>query len=170
MIGTPASADSGSPPRVWGKLNRLAQDIGAQRFTPTRVGKTRRRVASTRPGAVHPHACGENLLGVCCGGFFVGSPPRVWGKRPRPPSWQCPFRFTPTRVGKTRRSRLLLPVAPVHPHACGENTHFVTQWQESIGSPPRVWGKRCNSGRHVRRARFTPTRVGKTGWAALLCL
>ncbi len=154
----------GSPPRVWGKLaagsplrqsatvhphacgeNDLGRRAGrdSDRFTPTRVGKTRPAARSTgimtvhphacgenstpwwssRPArAVHPHACGENAPDIDVAVAQGGSPPRVWGK----------------------------PRAAV----AGSTT--------SLGSPPRVWGKRRKLDSSGPGARFTPTRVGKT--------
>ncbi len=110
--------------------------------------------------AVHPHACGENANLRCPPSLpLTGSPPRVWGKRRRPRYSAAP-RFTPTRVGKTRRgfmrreqagspprvwgkrASISSPHGPsVHPHACGENLGFERRNRRSSGSPPRVWGK-----------------------------
>ena len=158
------SFSDGSPPRVWGKLNRDA---------------TLKLIQS-----VHPHACGENSLPdgfIFSSGRFtptrVGktlqankvalkescSPPRVWGKLSGLPGRAALCRFTPTRVGKTSvrwfafvESRRFTPTrvgktcdlpyrkasSTVHPHACGENA-----------VAPVV---------HDAHGRFTPTRVGKT--------
>ena len=62
MTNIPSRSDdnTGSPPRVWGKL-------------PSR--------SSTACGrSVHPHVCGENgwIIVILITGF--GSPPHVWGK------------------------------------------------------------------------------------------
>ncbi len=72
----------------------------------------------------------------------VGSPPRVWGKRPGPVSE--------------------LPSQLVHPHACGENACLTIFFSPDFGSPPRVWGKPKAVLAPERGLRFTPTRVGKT--------
>ncbi len=91
----------GSPPRVWGRL-RLGQREGTElRFTPTRVGKTSRSSRSSLAIAVHPHACGEDLLKMSALLAFFGSPPRVWGRRFPVDHLAQHHRFTPTRVGKT---------------------------------------------------------------------
>ena len=53
----------------------------------------------------------------------------------------------------------------VHPHTRGEDA-YVTKVQEGGGgSPPHAWGRRMLVDALDDRARFTPTRVGKT-WAA----
>ena len=53
----------------------------AHRSTPTRVGRTARYADRISPATVHPHACGENSLGIDLD--------------------QHPIRSTPTRVGRT---------------------------------------------------------------------
>ena len=74
-------ANSGPPPRVWGKRIEfaLAQECGR----------------STA------HACGENAGPGLYADAKVGPPPRVWGKLTTPAGWGNSHRSTPTRVGKT---------------------------------------------------------------------
>jgi len=92
--------------------------------------------------AVHPHACGEDLL--------VG-----WNSI-------VVLRFTPTRVGKTFVDVEEYWDDTVHPHACGEDGAQVAISTEAFGSPPRVWGRRWSCPTFIWGGRFTPTRVGKT--------
>ena len=115
----------------------------------------------------------------------LGSPPRVWGKRPRGQNtpWRR-LRFTPTRVGKTSR----LPVAAYSPRGSpprvwgklhrsaavgalgigspprvwGKRYFTSTSGGWQYGSPPRVWGKLSDDAAKIWKRRFTPTRVGKT--------
>jgi len=115
-------ADSpGSPPRVWGKPKQWHQQCERLRFTPTRVGKTSGKGSRQIKITVHPHACGENRRGRAHTGRLNGSPPRVWGKQKTQKLEGRGIRFTPTRVGKTRRPARILLNRQVHPHACGEN-------------------------------------------------
>ena len=153
----------GSPPRGWGKLDDMAGEERAERFTPTRVGKT-------QPGS-------SNYVNP------LGSPPRGWGKLGCQRRRKRGDRFTPTRVGKTHSSAAFVQNFTVHPHAGGENGHSDGSAPFQSGSPPRGWGKRpirdSAPWRHsvhphaggenplpppLRRhpLRFTPTRVGKT--------
>ena len=152
----------GSPPRVWGKPDLGRGLFCADRFTPTRVGKTFLSYFFPVFLLVHPHACGENGVARFRFAFGSGSPPRVWGKRRlqycKPTQMRftptrvgktlalddnlAAFRFTPTRVGKTGRPDASSLSCPVHPHACGENA---TTCAPSMPT-----------------TRFTPTRVGKT--------
>ncbi len=52
----------GSPPRGWGKCQRVEILTFCIRFTPTRVGKIGFGVSAGRYETVHPHAGGENTL------------------------------------------------------------------------------------------------------------
>ncbi len=94
--------------------------------------------------------------------LLTGSPPRVWGKRLLSLQNLTQARFTPTRVGKTLPGAREFAGETVHPHACGENRLPDVVPGVVVGSPPRVWGKRRCPNRFAGRARFTPTRVGKT--------
>ena len=156
------AATGGSPPRVWGKRAIARTHPGRSRFTPTRVGKTRRGWATIPATTVHPHACGENPAPLVARQALLGSPPRVWGKPRCVPSQPSAWRFTPTRVGKTSWVQTRMMASSVHPHACGENVKPCQHQMHRVGSPPRVWGKPPPGPPVPTRLRFTPTRVGKT--------
>ena len=132
------------------------------RFTPTLVGKTVEQPVPSDPKEVHPHACGENIAERGLKLDFVGSPPRLWGKRRIPPKFIESPRFTPTLVGKTIHRLSVHNRKRVHPHACGENKTPIMQQVFRAGSPPRLWGKRCSRRYTNLYDRFTPTLVGKT--------
>ena len=134
--------ESGSPPRVWG---RLATDLVV-------FGRAR----------VHPHACGDDYDRQVFIVARLGSPPRVWGRRIRRVPLLGWSRFTPTRVGTTLRQPESHQQSPVHPHACGDDAIRRSVAAASGGSPPRVWGRRGRRGGEGVRGRFTPTRVGTT--------
>ncbi len=91
----------GPPPRVWGKHVCVSHGDRCPRSTPTRVGKTIRRVSGGWCVSVHPHACGENGAPYARVPSSLGPPPRVWGKRWSDRDAGDIFRSTPTRVGKT---------------------------------------------------------------------
>ena len=92
---------SGSPPRVWGRHSADWWRRDGGRFTPTRVGKTSSSRSRAPRTAVHPHACGEDIVAHKSNPRGVGSPPRVWGRRVIGSGIPTSLRFTPTRVGKT---------------------------------------------------------------------
>ncbi len=153
----------GSPPRVWGRHAGRRRQHPLPRFTPTRVGKTVGRRGKGGTNTVHPHACGEDHQHVPRQRLWIGSPPRVWGRRQ---NFIVPIltkRFTPTRVGKTVYGCPALRARSVHPHACGEDACGANGGWLDFGSPPRVWGRRRRDISRVLTQRFTPTRVGKTG-------
>ena len=156
-------ADSGSPPRAWGRPRRSRGQQRRGRFTPTRVGTTS---ASSR------------AMSRC-----VGSPPRAWGRRARASRCPSPRRFTPTRVGTTARWGWSDKRSSVHPHARGDDCFVENLRLTRAGSPPRAWGRRPGQARTsvdcpvhphargddvtpkpspTRSHRFTPTRVGTT--------
>jgi len=48
---------------------------------------------------VHPHACGDGVIGTCSSRDQFGSSPRVWGRSPSGEDPSLGPRFIPTRVG-----------------------------------------------------------------------
>ncbi len=157
------------------------------RFTPTRVGKTD-VVVITRleEERFTPTRVGKTLSFALVSRFQSGSPPRVWGKRPGGLAVGVVVnRFTPTRVGKTTSlSHDQQAAFGSPPRVWGKRQFRPHQRTVLRGSPPRVWGKRptassktadtpvhphaCGENEAGARgdaagARFTPTRVGKTG-------
>src|SRR5579875_588377 len=95
--------DGGSPPRVWGPQIRRHRMRPRHRFTPTRVGTTGVGQHQALLITVHPHACGDHDVTVTSTNRAAGSPPRVWGPRGCLCKRGHGCRFTPTRVGTTRR-------------------------------------------------------------------
>ncbi len=154
-------AQSGSSPRVWGKVRHRAKPRRHRRFIPTRVGKGCTPLDPEPLTPVHPHACGERRASAMKWASSCGSSPRVWGKERRRSCRTSLPRFIPTRVGKGRGSRAPSSVCPVHPHACGERSLNADVRFSCCGSSPRVWGKETRSRSARGPPRFIPTRVGK---------
>ena len=69
----------GSPPHVWGNPVTALIGIRHNRFTPTRVGKSRHTQRRTYCNSVHPHTCGEISCSLVKTLALSGSPPHVWG-------------------------------------------------------------------------------------------
>ncbi len=158
----PFGTMSGPSPRVWGKPQWRARGGRRERSIPTRVGKTRCYGATAALDPVHPHACGENAVGILRPLHQHGPSPRVWGKRRDRALQRAGQRSIPTRVGKTfSRSRCCV-TNPVHPHACGENCAFSPPLHAGAGPSPRVWGKLQQIAPLRPYGRSIPTRVGKT--------
>ena len=158
----PLLAVFGSPPRAWGQPQRVPNCPVGFRFTPTRVGTTRKGTRPRRPATVHPHARGDNQRSPETIGTGGGSPPRAWGQRLIPTVTHVPLRFTPTRVGTTPMPTMRLRSPSVHPHARGDNKAQAANSDERYGSPPRAWGQQLRFRRARAGSRFTPTRVGTT--------
>ncbi len=159
---TEEEARSGSSPRMWGTLELGMFVEKKQRFIPTHVGNTAARPGAICPCPVHPHACGEHLFRRSIISYPGGSSPRMWGTHASTGALLRLTRFIPTHVGNTSARPLARPLAPVHPHACGEHSANQLSSESNAGSSPRMWGTRCNNYRCIVRSRFIPTHVGNT--------
>ena len=175
-------ANVGSPPHAWGLQKGSQNGTKPTRFTPTRVGITFHSQVREPPQLVHPHTRGDYRPAAGLGDSKSGSPPHAWGLLTWVPIEAVSPRFTPTRVGITRRSAYLSGRAPVHPHTRGDyakrrrvspDSHGSpphawglrkrsTAASSSAGSPPHAWGLRAYAIVSRGRTRFTPTRVGIT--------
>ena len=94
---------NGSSPRMWGTLGEHANLRWVWRFIPTHVGNTKLQYPVSSNITVHPHACGEHLLGECLAGSSHGSSPRMWGTLIYRDILTLAPRFIPTHVGNTGR-------------------------------------------------------------------
>ena len=96
-----AASTVGSPPRVWGKEENLAEDTLPTGITPAYAGKSPSRRQRMPHSRDHPRVCGEKCPP---GKFFfmtVGSPPRMRGKEdPSGAVARCPG-ITPACAGKS---------------------------------------------------------------------
>ncbi len=155
-------APPGSPPRAWGRrrVDRRGQE--RRRFTPTCVGTTRASACASAPWPVHPHVRGDDGNQMQPAITLTGSPPRAWGRQPRPPADRRGTRFTPTCVGTTHTTASSCPGKSVHPHVRGDDAGSATSSTKFAGSPPRAWGRHDQIRYMVNRFRFTPTCVGTT--------
>ena len=100
MMSHKTQRQLGSPPHVWGKLERPVVPVRACRITPTCVGKAYAPFLWLDPEEDHPHMCGESLVISGRNSVNLGSPPHVWGKRESTLTSLSCSRITPTCVGK----------------------------------------------------------------------
>jgi len=157
----------GSPPRAWGRLERLRQDREPDRFTPTCVGTASCSTRAAPRCSVHPHVRGDGARTLDWRDITAGSPPRAWGRRAAGRLRHRVPRFTPTRVGTAARSAGRQAAPTVHPHVRGDGGGVGVRHGLLAGSPPRAWGRRRANGSSPVRRRFTPTCVGTAGtWAS----
>ena len=131
-------------------------------ITPADAGKTP-CVAWTRQCLQdHPRGCGENIVRASPALRDAGSPPRMRGKRHEQSAWRAFFRITPADAGKTCRPKTRQSARRDHPRGCGENQAQMPQGKSSLGSPPRMRGKRHQKIRYHYRSGITPADAGKT--------
>ena len=159
---TTLAVNCGSSPRMWGTLQRKSSASPEHRFIPTHVGNTMLIPTLMDLEPVHPHACGEHYS---WGGVTIktrGSSPRMWGTLFCVCATLQTTRFIPTHVGNTNWDQEHLPMAAVHPHACGEHSDALLFCHKSCGSSPRMWGTLMIFFFRHRIQRFIPTHVGNT--------
>ena len=109
---------------------------------------------------VHPHACGERVIGPTVFSVTIGSSPRLWGTVFRRLLRRRLGRFIPTPVGNGFISSKIMLSTPVHPHACGERSSVNAAAELSTGSSPRLWGTDDAVPVFADDTRFIPTPVG----------
>ena len=137
-------SETGSSPRMRGKL-RLVLDVGGpRRLIPAYAGKTVLDCDVGREIRAHPRVCGENNSGMVWTFSSSGSSPRMRGKLDR-----CrPARFRdgliPAYAGKTGIAAARRFRRPAHPRVCGENLPVPRVEPVLIGSSPRMRGKPRN--------------------------
>ncbi len=71
-------------------------------------------------------------------------------------------RITPADAGKTAELDFGGDNAEDHPRGCGENYEQLVGGGETLGSPPRMRGKRCLHWLVFCGIRITPADAGKT--------
>ena len=145
---------------MWGTAAYMRHRGKGTRFIPTHVGNGWSRRTAQAGGAVHPHACGERPNSFRRILASSGSSPRMWGTDPSGAHKGLGARFIPTHVGNGEKIRQILPIKPVHPHACGERRRYRWPSWRLSGSSPRMWGTANGSIGRSGRGRFIPTHVG----------
>ncbi len=133
------------------------------------MGKTHDWCQGACPNRKHPHGRGEDSRRSPDNSLAMETPPRAWGRRSALPGSCAKVRNTPTGVGKTAAGSAPVGPARKHPHGRGEDQSRPSSRMLSPETPPRAWGRQHCLRAQLRRARNTPTGVGKTsgcGWAA----
>ena len=154
-------------PCAWGRLFVSTTAQTSYGNTPTCVGKTPAGAYAGRERRKHPHVRGEDYRGCAGIWYFTETPPRAWGRLQAVLTLFLRDRTTPTCVGKTSSSFEIGIVRWKHPHVRGEDWE-ANPWVWVIEeTPPRAWGRHCESVFDVVPAGNTPTCVGKT---AMTCV
>ena len=113
--------NSGSPPRMRGKVLCGRSSAGRHGITPAYAGKRGRTIRVNRTVKDYPRVCGEKSLFIIFKGDRIGITPACAGKRDIPPQ------------GSTAPGD--------HPRVCGEKPELPPAVQRHVGSPPRMRGK-----------------------------
>ena len=71
-------------------------------------------------------------------------------------------RITPADAGKTSARHGIGQNSQDHPRGCGENDILSSAFKPSLGSPPRMRGKRDGAAAGARNRGITPADAGKT--------
>ena len=145
-----------------GKLTFDSRKRYDLRITPADAGKTALQGSELPSPQDHPRGCGENLFAAVSVSEQAGSPPRMRGK----PFLQCKvflqYRITPADAGKTALPTGRSLWRRDHPRGCGENLQNLPTLISTVGSPPRMRGKRGLDRRRDPSGRITPADAGKT--------
>ena len=164
LPGGHMARQAGSSPRVRGKLRQDFFEEGRRRLIPACAGKTTSPTPCGSTGRAHPRVCGENLLASALAAWWLGSSPRVRGKRQELEAVDEQPRLIPACAGKTDPARVDVHCARAHPRVCGENSIPASRVATSRGSSPRVRGKLGHGPCGLRAARLIPACAGKTRW------
>ena len=148
-----------------GKHDALCTAEHLTRITPACAGKTFVPSPTAPVRQDHPRVCGENSRNEFLQIFYIGSPPRVRGKRRTRRAALIQRGITPACAGKTTLVTYSILTREDHPRVCGENELKGFICERDSGSPPRVRGKPNLRIKPAFRLRITPACAGKT----LLC-
>ena len=97
--------DTGSPPRMRGKVSAEEKKLLKERITPAHAGKRKQLVQHPPLSRDHPRACGEKHVRVVRAALGRGSPPRMRGKAGRAGALSLRHGITPAHAGKRRADR-----------------------------------------------------------------
>ena len=162
MTSTVFGTRAGSSPRVRGKPYMSRPGTAWLGLIPACAGKTPPRTSSASARTAHPRVCGENMWARAFGRAYVGSSPRVRGKRvPMRAAARYP-RLIPACAGKTCARVARVRCGQAHPPVCGENYEWHGDGVADHGSSPRVRGKPKDASALVWADRLIPACAGKT--------
>ena len=150
-------------PRVCGENGEAIQSSGRSIGSSPRVRGKRVSAGSAGLARVaHPRVCGENANSARAEIKVSGSSPRVRGKQ-RSSSWRgLEAGLIPACAGKTFPLLLMRSLRPAHPRVCGENVRPAGLNSPTVGSSPRVRGKRGYKYSKVLISGLIPACAGKT--------
>ena len=163
-IGSRASLNGGSSPRLRGTASSAEASRCQRRFIPAPAGNRSCVFVKQFSRPVHPRACGEQNPSECNPLPRTGSSPRLRGTAPHGPFKRFGIRFIPAPAGNRidRMTRAYLQA--VHPRACGEQNAHQRASNTDVGSSPRLRGTVSFSRLRCLYGRFIPAPAGNRGW------
>ena len=153
---------TGSSPRMRGKRRRRDEAVKNLRIIPAHAGQTVGSLEQFQIDSDHPRACGANQ-GVVKDVFVLdGSSPRMRGKRSG--AWNSfkSIRIIPAHAGQTECGTRARGRRTDHPRACGANRWNINVFRVSLGSSPRMRGKRKVDVDSLYHRRIIPAHAGQT--------
>ena len=120
--GVLTMAETGSPPRMRGKVGGAKNIAGTARITPAYAGKSLRHGDILHRKGDHPRVCGEKGYQTSQLFALMGSPPRMRGKEPAFRPHVFGRGITPAYAGKRARGMPSRQGWRDHPRVCGEKT------------------------------------------------
>ena len=156
---------TGSSPRMRGKLGADAGSTELDRIIPAHAGQTCSRGAKARPTPDHPRACGANDSLYHRLDFAHGSSPRMRGKPTPVCGTSLSKRIIPAHAGQTAVDAANRLGRTDHPRACGANDVAIPRTLAKSGSSPRMRGKLARDTEHIGGIRIIPAHAGQTCFA-----
>ncbi len=151
---------TGSSPRLRGTVHGLGRVADSQRFIPALAGNSLDLFRQVPASAVHPRACGEQRVYICCIRLLPGSSPRLRGTDNIRILALGSHRFIPALAGNRAHVYADADLTPVHPRACGEQEREPKAGWKRFGSSPRLRGTVYASLQRAQASRFIPALAG----------
>ena len=129
---------------------------------PACAGQTAYRRPRRCAAGAHPRVCGADGAQFVLGAAPQGSSPRVRGRRAEVAGQVCTLGLIPACAGQTDWSVKFSPSARAHPRVCGADTRTDTTVAGTLGSSPRVRGRRQKSGLVRTGPGLIPACAGQT--------
>ena len=154
--------NSGSPPRMRGKVLCGRSSAGRHGITPAYAEKRGRTIRVNRTVKDYPRVCGEKMVSMIPHRRSRGSPPRMRGKVYRKQISAQHCGITPAYAGKSYSSSLRCSRCGDHPRVCGEKSICTIFTHQTEGSPPRMRGKVYRKQISAQHCGITPAYAGKS--------
>ena len=153
---------TGSSPRMRGKHVRDRHRPPGPRIIPAHAGQTPVWRGRALGITDHPRACGANAPAGTQAESPTGSSPRMRGKLPCLAAWSGRSRIIPAHAGQTQPIPWPRPPPSDHPRACGANSPVRSVVCATVGSSPRMRGKRSGNRPTIHLLRIIPAHAGQT--------